>query len=122
MRIQRLATMAGLAIVLAATTAACAKRSGAGRDITSAETTTSIVIDNRSFSEMVIYVLEGSSVRRRIGTAIGMAKTRLTIPRSLVGNGRELQFLADPVGSSSTAVSQRMWVTPGDQVGLMIAR
>jgi hypothetical protein len=82
---------------------------------------TSIVIENRALYDMTIYVLEGST-RRRLGTANSVSTTRLDIPRSVVGNGRDLQFLADPFAGRGNAVSERIYVRPGEQVSMTIVR
>jgi len=122
MRHTRLLAMATLIIAAAAAAAACGGRqveTSAG-DVALADTSTSLVVDNRGFADMTIYVIEGGSTRRRIGTASGNSRTRIALPRTLVGNGRELQFLADPLGGTRTSVSQRIFVAPGDQVGMTI--
>lgn len=80
----------------------------------------SVMVDNQGVNDMTIYVLEGGSVRRRLGIAGAARTTQLSIPRALVGNGRELQFLADPIASRGNSVSRRMFVDPGDQVRLTI--
>ena len=119
MRHTRLLTVA--ALVIGAITVACGGRAvetSAG-EVALADTTTSLVVDNRGFADMTIYVLEGSS-RRRLGTANGNSRTRIPLPRTLVGNGRDLQFLADPLGGTRSSVSQRIFVAPGDKVGMTI--
>ncbi len=78
-------------------------------------------IQNRGTSDMTIYILEGSA-RIRLGTANGNSTAKLAIPHSIVGGGRELQFLADPIGSRRTTVSERIFVRPGDTVVLTIMR
>lgn len=80
---------------------------------------TVLQVENRSFADMTIYVIEGGA-RRRLGTATGGVTTELTIPATLIYGGRDLQFLADPIGSSRTAVSDRIFVRPGERVTLMI--
>jgi hypothetical protein len=117
-QIQKLA-IAAFAIV-SATTAACG-----GRDVeTSAgevalADAAHLVVDNQGFLDMTIYVLEGSA-RRRLGTATGGTRSRILIPPSVIGNGRDLQFLADPIGGRRNSVSQRIFVTPGEEVRLTI--
>jgi hypothetical protein len=106
------AALAFLAVVGCATT----QRTAASRDADN----TSIVVTNQGYNDMTIYVLEGGSVRRRLGIASAAQKTTLRIPVTLVGNGRELQFLADPIAGRQASVSQRIYVAPGDQVGLTI--
>lgn len=80
----------------------------------------SVVVDNQGLYDMTIYVLEAGSVRRRLGIAGAARRTQLSIPRALVGNGREVQFLADPIASRGNSVSQRIFVEPGDRVELTI--
>ena len=113
-----------IAVLATMAAAACATRQverTAGGEVALADTTAStMVVDNQGFFDMTIYVLEGGSVRRRLGTATGSSKTRITIPRTLVGSGRDLQFLADPIGGRRNSVSQRIFVRPGDQVVLTI--
>lgn len=80
---------------------------------------TVLVVDNRSFVDMTVYVLNGTQ-RVRVGLAIGKTVSEMTIPARLLGSARDLQFLADPIGSDRTAVSDRMFVREGDRVSLMI--
>jgi hypothetical protein len=86
------------------------------------DSATVLIVDNQGLLEMTIYLLEGGSVRRRLGTASGLRKTRIPIASTIVGNGRELQFVADPIGSRGNAVSQRIYVRRGDEVMLTIMR
>src|SRR5687768_2356936 len=81
---------------------------------------TVVEVDNRGFTDMNVYVVDGSQ-RLRLGLAVGLQKTVLTIPARAVGTARDLQFLADPIGSSRTAISQRLYVRQGDRVQLTIA-
>ena len=111
--------MKRLAVLLAVTTVltgACA--SGQGGRSEPAERTT-VEVDNRGFTDMTVYVVNGSQ-RVRLGTAIGLQKSTFTIPRA-VPTERELQFLADPIGSSRTSISQRLYVHQGDRVQLVIS-
>lgn len=86
-------------------------RSGAER--------TTLEVDNQGFTDMTMYVLNGGQ-RIRLGLAVGKSATTFTIPASVVGSGRELQFLADPVGSSRAAISEQMYVRAGEAVHLVI--
>lgn len=76
-----------------------------------------LVVDNRAFSDMTIYAVEGTA-RRRLGFAPGNTKTQIQLPATLVN--RDLQLLADPVGSSRTSVSNRIYVQAGGSVTLTI--
>ena len=118
------ARTATLALSLAAVLAvpACAGRQGenAGEPTERAEPEpTTLVVQNRNFSDMTIYVLRGGQ-RIRLGLANGNRATRFTIPSNLIFGIATLQFLADPVGSSRTPVSQEIRVTEGDEITLTI--
>ena len=123
-RTRALARAAGLALSLAALLAvpACAGRQGedAGEPTErAAPEATTLLVQNRNFSDMTIYVLRGGQ-RIRLGLANGNRETRFTIPANLIFGIATLQFLADPVGSSRTPVSQEIRVTEGDVVRLTI--
>ena len=109
MRLTTIAVLAGSLLL----TGCVGKRSGAPVERTVIE------VDNRDFNDMTIYVVDGSS-RLRLGTAYGLKKTPLTIPPHAVGTARDLQFLADPIGSSRSAISQSLYVRQGDRVQLVI--
>lgn len=104
-------------LVLLVLVAACAS---AGRSAASEEDRATVSVDNRAYMDMNIYVVEGGTSRRRLGTVTAASRATFVIPHSVVGNGRELMFLADPIGGTRTSVSQRIWVGPGEQVVLMI--
>lgn len=81
---------------------------------------TKVEVENRAFSDMTVYVVDPGGARRRLGTATGLTTTILTIPQSTVGNGREVLFVVDPIGGARTAYTNRIYVTPGDEVRLVI--
>jgi hypothetical protein len=68
---------------------------------------------------MTIYLLAGSQ-RIRLGQAGGNSTTTLRIPSQYVFGATSLRFLADPIGSNRTPVSESITVTPGDEIGLVI--
>ncbi len=105
------------AVVLGAASA-CARRVQGGPE----QPVTTLVVRNQAFLEMVIYLLPGSgtSNRVRLGTASSNRDTRFTIPRQYVFGLTTLRFLADPVGSNRTPVSDQIQVSPGDTVTLII--
>jgi hypothetical protein len=120
MRQKRVFIIAALAVA-SATASACAGRTveTAGGEVALADST-SVVVNNQGTNDMTIYVLEGGSSRRRLGTANALSSTRIAIPPLLVGNGRDLQFLADPFAGRGNSISQRIFVAPGDKVHLTI--
>ena len=110
---------AGLAVLLAAP--GCASKQGETEaNAARAEAApTTVRVENRNFLDMTIYVLRGGQ-RIRLGLANGSSTARFTIPSRLVFGITTLQFLADPVGSSRTPISQEIRVTEGDEITLTI--
>ena len=80
---------------------------------------TKVIVDNQAFPDMNIYVLEGAQ-RVRLGTAGGHSQTTFVIPKYLVRSLTSIRFLADPIGSNRTPVSESIQVSPGDEVTLRI--
>jgi hypothetical protein len=85
----------------------------------SREPRTVLEVDNRDFADMAIYVVN-SGQRIRIGTVTGNTKAELTIPNTLLGGTRRLQFVADPIGGNRAAVSSEIYVAAGDRVVLIV--
>lgn len=115
--------MRRLAFGLTIGVCACALLGGCGgtrpsRPV-SPDSRTILTVDNRGFTDMTIYIVNGGQ-RVRIGMAVGKTTTALTIPVRVLGSARELQFLADPIGSDRTSVTDRLFVRAGDQVTLVI--
>lgn len=104
------------ALVFLLATAGCfPKEEGEPRPV--AETT--VVVQNQSWLDVTLYAVHSGN-RTRLGTVTGNSTARLRIPARLVGIGRDLTFLADPVGSNATASSFEEHVTPGDEITLTI--
>lgn len=81
---------------------------------------TFLVVDNQSFPDMTIYVLEGGR-RVRLGMAGGNSETRFRLPKYLVRSSIvTLRFQADPIGSSRAPISDEINVSPGDEIVLRI--
>ena len=117
----RAATLA-LAVAAVLAVPACASRHGENAGEPTERATpepTTLVVQNRNFSDMTIYVLRGGQ-RIRLGLANGNRSTRFTIPANLIFGIATLQFLADPIGSNRTPVSHEIRVTEGDVVTLTI--
>jgi hypothetical protein len=107
-----MAVLLGLSLAMAG----CASRR---RPSVTPEEQTILVVRNDSYLDHNIYLLNGSQ-RVRMGTARGLATSRFTIPRQYVFGVTVLQFLADPIGGNVTPVSERINVSPGDEVHLVI--
>ena len=108
-----------LALLLVIASVACSGGGRPSRPGTEFPATTTLEVDNQSFADMTVYLVDGGS-RIRLGRAAGKTTTTLKIPPSMLGAARELQFLAEPLASTRGTVSDRIWVTPGDRITLMI--
>ncbi|MEO8575364.1 MAG: hypothetical protein ABI556_01625 [Gemmatimonadales bacterium] len=95
---------------------ACAS---SGTNAANREEPTTLLVDNQSFLDHNVYVIRGSQ-RLRVGTATGMSKSHLTIPRGVVFGLTTLRFMADPIGSNRTPVSEEITVNQGDEITLRI--
>jgi len=80
---------------------------------------TTLIVRNDNYLEHTIFLLYGSQ-RIRLGTARSNTTTKLVIPPQYVFGVSTLQFLADPIGSRTTPVSDKISVSPGDEVELII--
>ncbi len=80
---------------------------------------TTVVVDNRSILDMNIYIIRGGQ-RIRLGTANGLSRTSLKVPTGIVSGSTPVRFLADPIGSTRTPVSEEITVNEGDEVTLML--
>lgn len=83
------------------------------------EPETKVRVQNQAWTDMTIYAIS-SGQRVRLGRVVGNSTAVLKIPSGVVGLGRTLTFLADPLGSSQTSSSFEIYVRPGDEITLMI--
>jgi hypothetical protein len=109
--------MSTILALSAALLTACAGRSRTAEP--SAETPAVLEVENRGFSDMVVYAIAGSQ-RIRLGLATGNSTKSFTLPGTLVLTAGPLRFLADPIGGTRTPISEEMVVQPGDVVTLTI--
>ena len=96
---------------------ACGGRSGTGG--ASPEREAMLRVENRGFSDMVIYAVHGAQ-RIRLGMATGNSTKSFPVPRYLVRTGGPIRFQADPIGGNRTPISEEIVVQPGDIVSLTI--
>ncbi|RMH77685.1 MAG: hypothetical protein D6681_20730 [Calditrichaeota bacterium] len=87
------------------------------RDLRKAETT--VIVQNRYFLDMTIYVVRGNH-RVRLGTVPASSTRELLIPRYIVAGTQSLRFQADPVGEQATPVTEEVSVVPGEQLELIL--
>lgn len=115
----RVAARSLLLLVLTVVASACYSSRQTGPLPPAGSDTTPLRVQNQSWLQMNVYVVAGGG-RVRLGTVSGNSTTTLQIPRHVVGQGREVSFYVDPVGSSQTATSFEMWVRPGERVTITI--
>jgi hypothetical protein len=83
------------------------------------EQRTVLRVENDNFSDMRIYVWRNSQ-RIRIGVASAKSVTSIPLNRTIVLGIQTLRFEADPIGGRSSAVSEQITVTPGEEIVLRI--
>ena len=86
---------------------------------TGAEEDATARVENRAWTDMTIYAVAGGQ-RVRLGSVSGNSTRVLRIPSQVVGFGRSLTFVADPLGSDRTSTSFEIYVRPGDEITLTI--
>lgn len=101
--------------VVAVATLACA----GGRRPAQERPRTVLIVDNRGYTDMTIYVVAGAR-RTRVGIAGGLQKTELTIPSSSIGNASSISFIADPIGGNRQSFSTEVFVRAGEAITLTI--
>ena len=106
------------AVVLAAAlgSAGCV---GKGRNAPAPQETTTVVVNNRAFMDVDVFALYGGT-RARLGTVTANGSARFRIPPAIVGAGRELRFMVDPIGSNRAGTSFSIYVRPGERVTLTV--
>jgi hypothetical protein len=82
--------------------------------------TTTVRVENRSFDNIVVYVLSQSGMRRRLGEVSGTSTRVFEIPRNMIFGATPLRFQIDPIGGSRTPISQDIVVSEGDQIQLLV--
>ena len=76
-------------------------------------------VDNQSFNDMRIYVIQGGQ-RIRVGTANGKNTSTFKLPRSIISGFTTIKVEAVPIGANGRSVSEEISITPGDELELRI--
>ncbi len=84
---------------------------------------TTITVTNRNWRDIRVFLLHGSegSMRTRLGTVTSMNTTNYEIPPQLSVLGSRIQVLAEVIGSTERAVTERVTVQPGLVIEWIIA-
>jgi hypothetical protein len=80
---------------------------------------TYVYVDNQGFTDMDIYAISGGQ-RIRLGTAVGVRKSKFKLPDYLVGGMQQVRFLARPIAGNRSPVSEQITIQPGEDVTLTI--
>jgi hypothetical protein len=112
-RAPRLALAFSLALL---GTAACV---GTGKNAPVPQPATYVRVENQAWLDVDVFAVAGGA-RRRLGMVTGNSTQTLRIPDGVVGIGRSLQFLVDPVGSSRAGLSFELYVSPGQELRLIV--
>lgn len=105
------------AVVFLLVLGACSTNPGA--QTRGAEEETTVRVENHAWMDMTVYAI-ASGQRVRLGSVSGSSTAVLRIPPGVVGLGRSLTFVADPLGSSRTSSSFEIYVRPGEEITLTI--
>jgi len=74
-------------------------------------------VHNNNFLDVVVYVVPDGR-RARLGLVTGKCNATLEIPAGLVARQSGFRLFVDPVGSSETYTTERIYVSPGSVVVL----
>lgn len=83
------------------------------------EERTVLRVDNQSFNDMRIYVIQGGQ-RVRVGTANGKNESVFKLPKTLISGYTSIRVQAVPIGANGSSISQEITITPGDDLSLRI--
>ena len=76
-------------------------------------------VDNQSFNDMRIYVIQGGQ-RIRVGTANGKNTSTFKLPKSVISGFTTVRVQAVPIGANGSSISEEISITPGDELELRI--
>jgi len=112
-------TGAILCLLLAAACSGNRRSGNNGPSTEAADVRTTVRVENQGWSQAVIYVMHLSQ-RVRLGEVDAHGSRTFTVPADVVGAGRSVTFVADPIGSNRTARSFELQLVRGDELRLTI--
>ncbi len=80
------------------------------------EEATELNVINHNWSDITIYVVQPGAQPIRLGMVTSLGRATFKVPDDLVGSGRVVQLMADPVGQREAFLSEVIQVFPGDQI------
>jgi hypothetical protein len=112
----RVVKLLAVLFVAALGTAGCV---GKGKNAPTPQPVASVTVNNRAFIDVDVFALNGTT-RARLGMVSANGTGTFRIPTTVVGTGRDLRFMVDPIGSSRQGVSFNIYVRPGERVTLTV--
>jgi hypothetical protein len=104
-----------LGVLLILSTHACSHTISAPVGTPKSSESVPLRIDNHNWLDVVIYVVHDGQ-RTRLGLATATNSATFSLPMHLLGQGREVRFLADPVGGHGTVSTETIVVQPGQSI------
>src|SRR5262245_12160806 len=106
--------ISGLAVALAALTAACGRStSQSDFEQTPRNSPVTLTVTNNHMQDITVFVLAGAD-RMRMGTITTGQTETFTVPSVAVRSGSDFQMLVHPIGGGGDYATDRVTVSPGD--------
>ena len=78
-----------------------------------------VVVDNNAYSDMHVYVVQ-SGTRWSLGLVTGLSKRSFMLPRIVAESERDVQLVAEPIGSRAYYLTDVFFLYPGKQLNLTL--
>ncbi len=109
----RVGRLVGMLLVLASY--ACSHATSASVAKPASSESVPLRIDNHNWLDVVIYVVHDGQ-QTRLGLATASSSATFSLPEHLLGQGREVQLLGDPVGGHGAVSTETIVVQPGQSI------
>ena len=104
-----------LGVLLVLSTHACSHTTSAPVGTPKLSESVPLRIENHNWLDVVIYVVHDGQ-RTRLGLATATSSATFSLPEHLLGQGREVRLLGDPVGGHGTVSTETIVVQPGQSI------
>jgi len=92
-----------------------AKSKGEGESPAAANVQVSLEVENHGWSDVVIYLVRGTS-SERLGTVGALNSITFTFPIRRLGTANDARLKADPIGSDRVFYSEDIHIQPGQSI------
>jgi len=93
---------------------ACVHR-GSGEEVEGANAEIALEVESHNWSDIVIYLVKGSSTER-LGTVGALNTETFVFPFRRLGIGGDVRLRADPIGGPEAFTSENLYVQPGQWI------